>query len=120
MNTTLPPEGVADIRILTSRLAKTAWVEVVCVDHYDNPDLHCKTVNIHGPGHDHKCHCCNGYRLMKATTPQKKQVCDNCYGPVRWSGESSCFPDLLLVNDFIDPADHRPTWVQRQTGEENE
>jgi len=45
-------------------------------------------------------HSCAGYRLMKANTLPDKRVCDNCGGPVKASGESSCWPDLIILEDF--------------------
>jgi hypothetical protein len=50
----------------------------------------------------HDCHWCNGYWLLPALTPKDKRICSNCGGPAVPTGEPSCWPDLFIVEDFVD------------------
>jgi hypothetical protein len=105
-----------DIELFTKKLQKVAWVEVVCgVDHASiyvpSQGWVCRysrgMVTHVASGliiRAHSCHLCNGYWLLSATTPPEKQLCDNCGGPAQPTGEPSCWPDLLVVNDFVEPA----------------
>jgi len=106
---------VVGVQTLTERMQTLAYVEVECgVDHssiwipghgnacrYARGYVEFKKSGIRVRGHD--CHWCNGFWLMKATTPKEQQICDNCHGPARTTGQESCWPDLLMVDDFVDP-----------------
>lgn len=99
---------------VTKTMQKVAWVEVVCgVDHssiyvpgvgwtcrYARGFVSYKDTGIIVYKHD--CHRCNGFWLMKANTPPEKRRCTNCHGPAIPSGQPSCWPDLVVLKNFLD------------------
>lgn len=110
--------GVVEVEKLTKRLWTQAYVEVQCILPHDSifyrGSYHCRYAggNVEHTESglrikDHQCHLCTCYWLMKANTPPDKQKCDNCGGPLVVSQES-CWPDLLMVDNFIEPA----RWMQ--------
>lgn len=108
--------SIVDVSTLTPRLQKNALVEVQCgTDHSSiwvpGKGYTCRYargyVGILDTGlisRSHHCHECSCYWTMKATTPKEEQRCDNCGGPLIVTADSSCWPGVLMVDDFVDPA----------------
>lgn len=104
------------VETLTERMQKTALVEVMCgMDHNSicipGQGWKCRYargyVGIGDTGlrsKSHECHLCGCFWALPALAPPEKQICDNCGGPAVATGQTSCFPNLLMVDNFVNPA----------------